>query len=255
MLGSPMAFAWRTNRGTLLGWALGLGTYAAIMGALLSTMIEWLSKDESYQRILAQLGMSQALSLAGFLGLMGVLLGLAIALQVSWRVGAARAEEEAGRLEALLARPVSRLRWLGGHVLLTIAGAAVLLTVVGLALWCGAALAGSGDLHPLDCLKATFNTAPVVALAGGLAVLAFGLAPRLTVALPVCITVVGYVMSLLGPALRWPQWVLDLSPFTHLRMVPAQPWAATAGLTMLLLAAGSLAVGSWSFRRRDLTNA
>ena len=47
--------------------------------------------------------------------------GLAVALQVAWRFGATRAEEESGRLEAILARPVTRLRWLGGHALLVAA--------------------------------------------------------------------------------------------------------------------------------------
>jgi len=43
LLGSPTAFAWRSNRAVLLGWILGLGAYAAVMGALISTMIDWLA--------------------------------------------------------------------------------------------------------------------------------------------------------------------------------------------------------------------
>ena len=44
LLGSPTAFAWRSNRAVLLGWILGLGAYAAVMGALISTMIDWLAR-------------------------------------------------------------------------------------------------------------------------------------------------------------------------------------------------------------------
>ena len=43
LLGSPTAFAWRSNRAVLLGWILGLGANAAVMGALISTMIDWLA--------------------------------------------------------------------------------------------------------------------------------------------------------------------------------------------------------------------
>jgi putative multiple sugar transport system permease protein len=47
--------------------------------------------------------------------------------------------------------------------------------------------------------------------------------PRLTVAIPATVTVVGSLVTLLGPALSWPAWVLNLSPFTHLALVPAVP--------------------------------
>jgi polyether ionophore transport system permease protein len=53
LLGSPIAFAWRSNRAVLLGWILGLGAYAAVMGSLISTMIDWLAQDKSYQQIMA----------------------------------------------------------------------------------------------------------------------------------------------------------------------------------------------------------
>ncbi|HEY5248315.1 MAG TPA: ABC transporter permease, partial [Dermatophilaceae bacterium] len=99
---------------------------------------------------------------------------------------------------------------------------------------------------------AVLNTLPVVVLIGGLAVFTFGLRPRLTVAVPVTVTVVGYVVSLLGPALSWPAWVLNLSPFTHLALVPAVPWAATAGIVMTCLGLVLVAAGLLAFNRRDL---
>ena len=33
-LGGPASFAWRTNRPVLIGWVLGLGAYAFVLGAL-----------------------------------------------------------------------------------------------------------------------------------------------------------------------------------------------------------------------------
>jgi ABC-2 type transport system permease protein len=91
-----------------------------------------------------------------------------------------------------------------------------------------------------------------VVLIGGLAVFSFGLFPRLTVAIPVTVTVVGYVVTLLGPALSWPAWVLNLSPFTHLAWVPAVPWAATSGIVMTCLGLVLLGIGLLAFNRRDV---
>ena len=252
MLGGPTAFAWRSNRAVLLGWTLGLGAYAAVMGALISTMIRWLAQDKNYLKIMADLGLDQALTVLGFLAMIGVMFGVAVALQVAWRVGAARTEEESGRVEAILARPVSRLRWLGGHALLSLLGGALLLAATGTALWLGVAASGSGEITWLNAMRSALNTLPVVVLIGGLAVCSFGLFPRLTVAIPVTVTVVGYIVTLLGPALSWPAWVLDVSPFTHLALVPAVPWAATSGLVMTCLGLVLLSVGLLAFSRRDV---
>jgi len=252
LLGGPTAFAWRSNRAVLLGWILGLGAYAAVMGALISTMIDWLAQDKSYQKIMTDLGLDQALTVLGFLAMIGAMFGVAVALQVAWRMGAARGEEEAGRLEAVLARPVSRPRWLGGHALLSLLGGTVLLAATGTALWLGVAASGSDEISWTDAMRSVLNTLPVVVLIGGLAVCSFGLFPRLTVAIPVTVTVVGYLVTLLGPALSWPSWVLNLSPFTHLALVPAVPWAATSGIVMTCLGLVLLSIGLLAFNRRDV---
>jgi ABC-2 type transport system permease protein len=68
----------------------------------------------------------------------------------------------------------------------------------------------------------------------------------------VTVAVVGYIVTLLGPALSWPAWVLNLSPFTHLAWVPAAPWAATSGIVMTCLGLVFLGVGLLAFRRRDV---
>jgi hypothetical protein len=44
------------------------------------------------------------------------------------------------------ARPVSRVRWLGGHALLSLLGGAVLLAATGTALWLGVAASGSDEI-------------------------------------------------------------------------------------------------------------
>lgn len=252
LLSSPLAFAWRSNQATLLGWAVGLAAIAAIMGALVTTMIDWIAQDEGYQKILASVGLEAALTVDGFVAVMAFVFGLAVAIHVVFRIGAARAEEETSRLEAILARPVSRLRWLGGHLLVAGIGAVLLTVVVGVATWAGALAAGSDELGLPDALGASLNTLAVVVLVAGLTVAIYGGAPRLTVPVPLAVVVGAFVLYLLGPALKWPDWALNLSPFTHLTMVPQQAWASTAALVMCGIGLALAAVGAMAFRRRDL---
>ena len=252
LLTSPVAFAWRSNRAVLVAWAFGLVVLAAVEGALVTTMIDWLAKDQDYQRLFEQLGYDQALTTLGFVAVMAQMFGLAIVLYVVWRLGAARTEEEAGRAEVMLSRTVSRLRWLGGHAALAGLGGVMLLVLTGTAFWLGCVASGSDDVSLSESMRSMLNCLPVLVLVGGVTVLTFGLLPRLTVALPVTLTVVGYVVTLLGPPLSWPSWLLDLSPFTHLAWVPMAPWAATSGIVMTALGLALCGIGLLAFRRRDV---
>lgn len=63
------------------------------------------------------------------------------------------------------------------------------------------------------------------------------------------------MLSLLGPALSWPGWIIDLSPFTHLAYVPSQPFAVTSASVMALIGCTAGACGVAAFKRRDLTGA
>ena len=254
-LSSPAAFAWRSNLPMLLGWAVGLSAYAFMVGSLVPTMIDFLRRDQDYQRVMKDLGVAVALNVEGLLAVMSLVLGVGFALYAAWRIGAARAEEESGRADNLLARPMTRWRWLTIHVVLTLVGAALLVLVTGLSIWAGARTTGSRDVILSDSLKAVLNTGSVVVLVTGLSVLSLGLLPRATVGVPVGVTVGGYVLTLLGPALSWPTWVVNISPFTHLTFVPAEPFGATSAVVMVLTGCAMAAGGVAAFSLRDLKGA
>jgi ABC-2 type transport system permease protein len=251
LLGSPAAFAWRSTRGMLTGWLLGIAAYAFVAGALIATVIDFVADDPNYKRVLERLGWDAGDVADGFVGVMGVLIGLLIALYTCWRVGAARAEEAAGRLDHVLVRPVTRSRWLGGHVLLTLVSAALIALAAAIAMWAGAAATGA-DVGLADTLAATFNPLPVAALAAGLGVLLFGAWPRITVPGSAAAAVVSYLVETIGTSLNLPDPILDLSPFHHLASVPAEPFEPVPSVIMLTLAALLAFAGALLFDRRDL---
>jgi ABC-2 type transport system permease protein len=61
------------------------------------------------------------------------------------------------------------------------------------------------------------------------------------------------VIGMFGTLLGLPAAVLDLSPFEWTPAVPAAGWDAVPVLVLAAIAAGVVAVGLASFRRRDLT--
>ncbi len=63
------------------------------------------------------------------------------------------------------------------------------------------------------------------------------------------------VVMFFGELLRFPQWVLDISPFSHLALVPAEPFAWAPALWVLATAAGVTVAGLAALRHRDLGRA
>jgi ABC-2 type transport system permease protein len=253
-LGSPVAFAWRSTRSTLLAWAVGMGTYALLMGSLLPAMTDYLVDDPGLRETLATFGIDVGDVTRGMVSFMGTLFGLLLSLYAAWRIGAVRTEEESGRADLMLVRPLTRRAWLGGQIALTSASVVGLTTSTGLCMWAGGRLTGS-SLTAGDALASMLNTLPVALLYTSVALLLLGLRPRLAVSLSAGAAAVGYLLPVVGSALSLPAWLLDVSPFQHLARVPLRPYALTSGLVMLVLAAVLTGLGVAGFARRDLTGA
>ena len=64
---------------------------------------------------------------------------------------------------------------------------------------------------------------------------------------------VAFVWELFGALLEAPGWLLALSPFHDIGLVPAEPFEAIAAAIMLTVAALAGIVAVWMFARRDLT--
>lgn len=254
LLQSPIRFSWRLTWGVLLAWTLGTAVYSFFMGSLIKAMGEVLADDPAYEQYLELLGLTPEDVTIGMVAFMAVIVGLVISLYAAWRIGAVRAEEDAERAEHLLTRPLTRGRWLGGHLVLGLFSVVLLIVVNGLATWLGGAVTDAG-VTVGDAVAATANTLPVVLLFGGLAVAMFGVAPRLTIAVPVGGVVVSYILSFIGPALDFPGWLTGFSPFYHLALVPVDAYAVTQGLVMTAIALAATGIGWYAFGRRDLVGA
>lgn len=253
-LGGAGSFAWRANLGVVLGWCAGITAAGLVVGVLLPTMDDNLAADAGFRDVLAAMGMDAADLARAFVGLFAAILGLVTAVYAAFRMGAARAEESSARAELLLARPVRRWEWLGGHVLGLVVSVVLLCTVAAAAMWLGG-VATTAPVGAADAFSAMFNTLPVVAVFAGLAVLLFGVVPRLTVVGTATAAVAAYVLELVGPVLDWPELVVGLSPFHHLETVPVDPVGWPAALAMAGIGLALTVAGIAAFQRRDLVGA
>jgi ABC-2 type transport system permease protein len=181
--------------------------------------------------------------------------GMAVAIYVVQILLRMRAEEADGRSEAVLAAAVSRPRWMTSHILNAALGALVLLLVFGVGMGIGAgSVLGGIPTQVRELVAAALVQLPGIMVIGGVVVALTALLPRwaATGSWTVLVLVI-LVGPLFGAAtLQLPQWLQDLSPFTHVPKVPATDVAAAPLLGLLALAAFAVAVGLAVLRRRNL---
>ena len=252
-LRSPLALAWRLQRGGLAGWVLGFAVAAVVLGAAAKGIGSVLNSSPQTRDVIVRMGGHTGLVdayLAIELSLLGVVaaaFGVSAALRL-------RTDEAEHRAETMLAGPVSRMSWAAAELVLTMGGSAVLMAVAGLFSGLGYGLrTGSAGTEVSRQLGAALAQVPAAWLLAGVVVAVFGLVPRVTVPAAWTALAVAALLALLGPSVRLPQWLLDLTPFTHVPKLPGGHFTATPLIWLTAVAAGLTAAGLAAFRRRDLT--
>jgi ABC-2 type transport system permease protein len=253
LLSSPTGQALRTERGSLIIWTSCFAVFAVILG-MVATSVSAAGISESIRRQLAKLGSGSIFTPTGYLAFVFIFFILAVCLFMCSQVAGARREEAEEALETLLAQPVSRVRWLGGRLLLAAGGALVLSLLAGLFTWVGSASQGVSILLP-RLLEAGANCLPVAFLSLGIAALAYSVLPRASAGISYGLVTVSFVWYLVGALTGVPKWLVDATPFAHIGFVPAQPFRTIAALAMVAIGAVAVAAALWVFRRRDLTGA
>ncbi|MGO9489249.1 MAG: ABC transporter permease [Solirubrobacteraceae bacterium] len=250
LLGSPTALALREERASLAIWLVCTGVFAFVLGTV-SSSISPAVISETVRRELARLGGGSIATPSGYLSFVFIFFVLAVALFACGQVGAARQEEADERLETLLAMPVERRRWLGGRLLLAVFGAAAISLLAGLLTWAGARSQGV-DVSLGRMLEAGANCLPVALLFLGVAALAYALTPRAGAGIAYGLLAAAFLWYLVGSVLGVPQWLVEVTPFAHVGLVPAQPFRATDAVAMLGIGFACCAAALVAFRRRDL---
>ena len=251
-LRSPVGLAWRLQRGSVLGWSVGLVIAAAVFGAIGDEVDAFLETSDELVELFAQLGGSEVLVDLFIVFLMG-LLAVAVAAFAVQGVLRLRNEELAGRAEPLLSTAVARTRWMASHLTVVVAGSVGMLLAVGLAAGTAYGLVtGEWGSRFTDWVLAAVVGVAAVWVLAGLVVAAVGLLPRWATAIGWGALGVSLVMGQLGALFELPQWVLNVSPFTHVPAVPAEQLEWLPLLVLLAVAAGLTTIGLVALRRRDL---
>ena len=247
-LRSGLGLAWRLQSSSVLWWSVGLFLGGLGYGSMGDDVETIMGDSAASRKMFTTGGADLTDSFYAVATLMLVLIAAGFTVSSALRP---RGEEQAGRLEGLLATGLSRGRWYLGHVVVTMFGSVLVVLSTGLGLGMGYALVTGDGAAVVRLAGATFAQLSGLLLLGAVAHLLGGLLPRWAtlawLAVAFC-----YVVLLFGRLLAFPHWVIDLSPFSHLAAVPAEPMSWAPFVSVLVIAVATTAAGLTAFRVRDV---
>lgn len=249
LLINPIGFVLRQQRGSIIGWTLGVVVIGVAFGTLIGEVEGFIAENPQIEEFLAATGGTTPID--GFLGMLVMIMAF---LATGFAVPSAmrpRAEESEGRAEPVLSTALARPRWLGSYLLVAMSGSALILLAGAGSLGILAAVDQDDTSLLFSTLGAALAYIPAIWLVIGIAAALYGALPRLLV-LPWVVLIFGVFAGLFGDMVNLPAWARALSPFEHVPDLPGGtleiwPIAILATLAMLLIA-----LGQASFRSRDL---
>jgi ABC-2 type transport system permease protein len=250
-LRNPLALAWRLQRGLLFAWLTGMALIGIVLGSVANSAGGLLGDSNSAHDIVTRLGGQNSLVDAYLAAVMGII-SLIISAYAIQSVLIVRSEETNGRAEPLLATAVSRTQWAGSHLFFAFTGPALVLLATSLV--AGVTYgSNSGHLsHDTNrVLVAALAQLPAIWVLTTVAFVFVGALPRLSfmawVALIACLLV-----TMVGTAMQLSQWLLDISPFTHIPKLPGGDFSITPLLVLTAAALAFGAIGLIGIRNRSI---
>jgi ABC-2 type transport system permease protein len=251
-LRGPTGRAIGQNVPSSLAWGLGIGLFGLAIAGSGSSFIDELSKATEFVKLLNTVFPGFDIrSVGGFLQLLFIEFGMILAgLAVATLVAVWASDETSGRLEFLLATPLSRLRWVTSGGVAVLVGVVIftVLTMIGIAI--GATIAGSEIATPV---AGTIVLGLYAAALGGIGIAVGGVFGTSYAAPFVAIfTIATWFVGVIGPALNLPDIFHELALTSHYGFTMLGQWDWVGVVASVALALGGVALGAWGFQRRDL---
>jgi ABC-2 type transport system permease protein len=247
----PISRAFGEQLPRALAWGLGLGVFGAMLASLVGEMSGQLAGDANLLKVLETAFPGLDLTSAGgflqlFIELFYIVAGFAAATFVSkWA-----SDETGGRLEEVLATPLSRFRWVIAGGLAALAADAVMTLMFALSIGLGA---GSGGVVAGEAMLGSLSLGLYAAALIGIGFAIGGLwRTSLAAELVALFVVVTYLVGLLAPPLGLPDWVHQLALTTHFGQPMAGRWDAVGVVACVAIAVVGILLGARGMARRDI---
>jgi ABC-2 type transport system permease protein len=223
----------------------------AMLASLVGPMADQIRSDTQFLATFSAIFPSFDLdSAGGWIQLYAEMLYIAFGFAAATLVAKWASDETDGRLEMLLASPLSRVRWLVAGGIGALLGSAIVSLLFALGIAGGA---GSGGIDATDPMIGSAATMLFAWAVVGVGVAVGGLwRASLAADVAALFVVATYLLALVAPPLGLPDWVSGLALTTHFGEPMTGSWDMTGVVASLVIAIGGIALGMWGVRRRDI---
>lgn len=248
-IGSPLGLAIRLNRPPALSWAIAFIALGVVFGYFAGSVKDMFASNPALADIFAAGATSPDELTSAFvvtiLGLAGIIASIC-GVQTMNRM---RTEELDDRTEPVLATAVSRIQYLRSNALVALAVPALCILIAGAVMGIFVSFHDLGLTYG-DVILQALATIPAAWTVVALAVAVIGARPAVRIASWAGV-LLSFVLTLLGPSFKLPDWALGFSPFWHVPDVAVSSSSNLGLIWISLFTVGFLAIGTVGFRRRD----
>jgi ABC-2 type transport system permease protein len=247
-MGTPLGLAWRLQRGSIRGWAIGGLLTGMIYGSMGPSIEDFVADNPELAEYLS--GDASILD-SYFLICLAIITLLAAATGVA-AVLRARSEETSGRAEPVLATTTSRRSWFGAHLAVALSGSALVAVLGG----AGAGLAHGMISSEFDQVGRLLGGAllwlPAAWVFVAAAAAAVGGIPRWAALSSWLLVGYATVVLFFGESFDLPRWSRALSPTYHSPQAPVEGFELVSPVALGALVLVLIAVGIAALERRDV---
>ena len=234
-----------------LAWGIGLGLWGVILASLVHSLADQIKQDSSLVNTFGTIFPSANLTTAdGWLQLYAQLFLIAAGLAAATFVSRWASDETDGRLEMVLATPTARAKWVlaGGVAAMLSVALMTAMFAAGIAIG-----ASSGGVAPGNAILGSAYLGIYAAAIVGIGI-AIGGVWRTSLAgeIAALVVLVTYLIDLLAPPLKLPDWFHQLAITVHLGQPMIGQWDPVGVVACVAIAVGGLAIGAIGIQRRDI---
>lgn len=250
---SVFGLSWRLQYTSLIWWSVSMVIVGVLYGGIADQFKELLTSSETIQAYVGALG-GEGKVVDAFLSAM---LGVTAIIVVGYVVQALqklRSEETSSHLESILGTATGRISWIFSHTAIVAFGVLAMMVSLALSTALSSVLVAGQSWSKLDdILVAGLVYLPAIAVCLSLIVACFGLLPRLVVALSWSMFVILIAISQLGALLKFPDYIMNISPFSHIPLLPSEVIEPMPLLTLVGISVVLFVLGVIAFVKRDIT--
>jgi ABC-2 type transport system permease protein len=247
----PISRAFGEQLPRALSWGIGLGLMGALIASLVGPMASQLGTDPGLTKTFGAIfpGFDLA-STGGWLQLYAELLFIAAGFAAATFVSKWASDETDGRLEMVLTTPMARARWAIAGGIAAILAVVVMTVLFAAGIGLGAA---SGGVAAGDPMVGSAVLGVYAAAIAGVGFAVGGLwRTSLAAEVAALIVVATYLVDLIAPPLKLPEWVHQLALTAHLGQPMVGQWDVPGVVACVAIAAGGVLLGAWGMARRDV---